>query len=101
MSGAQLSVCMEKDLELEYLGEIRFVHKVEIGGCEILIYRNPKKKKEFLKRIYPQTIRKERRDHEISVCCKKGKKKKRYLNLKYHTWLPLSCWALKTIMPLT
>lgn len=45
MSGAQLSVCMEKDLKLEYLGEIRFVHKVEIGGCEILIYRNPKKKK--------------------------------------------------------
>lgn len=46
MSGAQLFVCMEKDLELEYLGEIRFVHKVEIGGCEILIYRNPKKKEE-------------------------------------------------------
>ena len=35
---------MELDLGLEYLGEIGFVHKVEIGGCEILIYRNPKNK---------------------------------------------------------
>ena len=24
-----------------------------------------------------------------------------YLNLKYPTWLPLLCWTMKTIMPLT
>ena len=36
---------MELDLGLEYPGEIGFVHKVEIRAREILIYRNPKKKK--------------------------------------------------------
>ena len=44
MNGAQLSVCMEKDLKLEYPSEIGFVNKVEIGGCEILICKNSKNK---------------------------------------------------------
>lgn len=64
MSGPQLSVCMEKDLELEYLGEIRFVHKVEIEGCEILIYRNPKKQRKegiFKKNISSNYKKREKR----------------------------------------
>lgn len=44
VSGAQLFFCIEKDLRLEYPGEIWLINKVEIGGCEILVYKNPKNK---------------------------------------------------------
>ena len=40
---------MEKNLRFEYSGEIWLVNKVEIGGCEILVYKNPKKKKKKAK----------------------------------------------------
>ena len=36
---------MEKNLRFEYSSELWLVNKVEIGGCEILVYKNPKKKK--------------------------------------------------------
>ena len=49
VSGAQLSVCMEKDLRSEYPSEIGFVNKVEIGGYEILICKNSKNKSRITK----------------------------------------------------
>ena len=85
MSGAQLSVCMEKDLGLEYPSEIRLTNKFEIGGCEIFICRNLENeniiRRTFQKNmyiieinnIYIRTIRKERRDHEIKVFIVKKK----------------------------
>ena len=45
VSVTQLSVCMEKNLRFEYSVEIWLVNKVEIGGCDILVCKNPKKKR--------------------------------------------------------
>ena len=52
MSGVQLSVRIKKNLRLEYLGEVRLVKEIEIGGCEILICKNPLKKGIVRERVY-------------------------------------------------
>ena len=44
MSNAQLSIQMEKNLKLEYLGEVGFVNEIEIGGYEIIACKNPRNK---------------------------------------------------------
>ena len=35
---------MNEDLELEYLHQVRLINEIEIGGCKMLIYKNPKNK---------------------------------------------------------
>ena len=44
MRVTQLSVHMEKNLRPEYHGKVGFVIEIEIGGCEILVCKNPKNK---------------------------------------------------------
>ena len=44
MKVAKLSIHMEKNLKLEYPDEVRFINEIEIGGCEILLCKNPKNK---------------------------------------------------------
>ena len=41
---AQMSIRMEKNIKLEYPSEVGFVNEIEIGGCEILVCKNPKNK---------------------------------------------------------
>ena len=45
MGGTQMSVRMEKDLRLMDFGEIWLVNQVKVGGREILVCINLKKKK--------------------------------------------------------
>ena len=51
VGGAQLSVRKEKDLELKYPSEIWLVNQVDVGGREILVYRNPKNKSMIKKEV--------------------------------------------------
>ena len=50
--GSQLSVHMEENLRLAYLGKVELVGEVEIGGCEVLVCKNPRNKGVIRQRVH-------------------------------------------------
>ena len=44
VGGSQLSVRMEENLRLEYPSKVGLIDEVEIGGCEVLVCKNPRNK---------------------------------------------------------
>ena len=43
---------MEENLGLAYLGKVELVGEVEIGGCEVLVYKNPRNKGVIRQRVH-------------------------------------------------
>ena len=50
--GSQLSAHMEENLGLAYLGKVELVGEVEIGGCEVLVCKNPRNKGVIRQRVH-------------------------------------------------